>query len=169
MKVPVLNWRGLWVLTALCAVPAVAQDATTYPVNLEVEGDQLIFTRDSNCEGDWNRGDVCIRGGTTAEIVFTLGRGSGEWEISEILIRDPAANWRDPLPGPAASEFPQFDQYGVLRAPAEGQGGLVVAFANGQALAVQYAVSVRNRDTGAGLAPAFAVIDGDGSAALRGD
>jgi hypothetical protein len=154
---------------ALCAVPAAAQDATTHPVNLEVEGDQLSFTRDSSCEEGWNRGDVCIRGGTTAEIVFTLGRGSEEWEISEILIRDPAANWRDPLPGPVASEFRQFDQYGVLRAPAEGQGGLVVAFANGQPLAVQYAVSVRNRDTGAGLAPAFAVIDGDGGAALRGE
>ena len=158
-------------LMAVVAIgaPAIAQDPTTYPVNLEVRDGRLAFTRESSCEGDRNPGDVCVRGGAAAEIVFTLGRGSEDWALSEILIRDPAANWQTRLPDRTRDEFPQFNRYGVLRAAGDGQGSMVVSFSNRHELAVQYGVIARNRSSGEQLAPAHAVIDSDGGTAFSGE
>jgi len=149
--------------------PVMAQNPVSYQVGLIVEGDVLRFDQESNCPGTRPNGEVCISGESGAEIVFTLrGRDEG-WVFSRFEIRDPAANWGDALPGPAARDFGKFNEHGQMDVPPGVGRSLVVQDANSQAIAVQYRIVARNIGTGQQSKPAHGVMDNDGGASGRGD
>lgn len=151
------------------SLPLAAQDVVSYPVNLEVHEESLGFSRDSNCAGESRKGDVCVSGQYPGEIVFALGRGSEDWELARIQIRDPSANWGDRPSDRTSEDFPQFDSGGILQADSAQRGNLVIQDGNRHSIAVQYGITVRNRESGRELSPAFAVIDNDGGAGARGN
>jgi hypothetical protein len=158
----------LLVVLLVCHIPALAQDVTSYAVRLVVENETLNFESESNCALVPQKGDICVLGEQPAEIVFTLGGETAAWEISGLQVRDPAANWGDSLPDTVREDFYQFDAKGMLDV-ASGEENLVIRNANRHAIAVQYGITVRNRETGLELRPAFAVIDNDGKAGASGN
>ena len=159
----------LAVATLAMTTPVLAQDPVSYQVGLVIEGNVLRFDQESNCPGTRPNGEVCIAGDSGAEIVFTLrGRDEG-WVFSRFEIRDPAANWGDTLPGPAARDFGAANEYGQMDLPPGVGRSLVVQDANSQPIAVQYRVVARNTESGQQSSPAHGVIDNDGGASGRGD
>jgi hypothetical protein len=151
----------LFPLLFVACSSVMPQTRTTLTVTLSVENDILTINSDSNCLEVRPKGEICVANGVGAEIVFSLDNNSVDWEFSEMLIRDPAENWGDRLPVNAESDFSQFDGTGRYEVPSDGSG-ITIIDANQFGLAVQYKITVRNKQSGKVLPPAHGVIDNDG-------
>lgn len=153
-------------LAVFTCAPALAQE---YLVELEVTDGQLKIVSTENCAGERLHNDVCVGAGQSAEIQFYLVRGSEDWEISQLLIRDPALNWLDELPEQVAANYGQFSPNGVFMGSLDRDGKLTITNGNRHALAVQYRITARHKESGQETAPAFSVIETSGGEPRTGN